>query len=505
MATTPSAAISGSDDRFPAPEFAETVLAPGFAHAQANHLGHLLQLHRAHGVMLAEQKLLTQAEIAALLQALDRTERELGERGPSTYTGEHEDMFFFVESQLRGHVGAETAGRLHTGRSRNDIDHTLFKMRFREELDRVSARLADLIDTAILRAEADKATIICAYTHGQPAQPSTYGHYLGAMIEALLRSAERLEQARAVVDLCPMGAAAITTTGFPLDRHRMAALLGFRDILRNSYGCIASADYTAGLFAALKVLALDLGRFAQDMAFWTSFEVGQLRFSDGFVQISSIMPQKRNPVPCEHMRLMASLCVGRCDAVMTALHNTPFTDMNDNEHEVHGQGYGALAMAERVMTLMAAVIRSATIDEARARGNIDSSYATITELADTLVRDEGLPFVQAHHVAADLARSMQSSGDTLASVAFATFSAIFAARAGREPRLAESRFREIVTPDHFIAVRKLPGGPAIEAVTESLVIYREAAARVRSRLAAHAAAQAEAAALLQSAMSQFRA
>ena len=97
-------------------------------------------------------------------------------------------------------------------------------------------------------------------------------------------------------------------------------------------------------------MALGLGRFAQDMAFWTSFEVGQLRFSDGYVQISSIMPQKRNPVPVEHLRLMASLCAGKCEAVLTALHNTPFTDMNDNEHEVHGQGYEAFAMAERVLT-----------------------------------------------------------------------------------------------------------------------------------------------------------
>ncbi|KAA2234854.1 argininosuccinate lyase [Salinarimonas soli] len=503
--TAPSSAFIGSDDRFPAPEFAEAVLGPGFAHAQAHHLAHLLQLHRAHGVMLAEQHLLTGEEITALLRALDATERGLMGRGPSPYTGEHEDMFFFVESELRRHVGVETAGRLHTGRSRNDIDHTLFKMRFRDELDRVTGRLADLIEAVIARAEADKATIICAYTHGQPAQPSTYGHYLGAVIEALLRSAERLEGARMIVDLCPMGAAAITTTGFPLDRHRMAALLGFRDILRNSYGCIASADYTAGLFCALKVLALDLGRFAQDMAFWTSFEVGQLRFSDGFVQISSIMPQKRNPVPCEHMRLMASLCVGRCDAVTTALHNTPFTDMNDNEHEVHGQGYAAFAIAERVLLLMAAVIRSASIDEARARANIERSYATITELADTLVREERLPFVQAHHVAADLARLMQAGGQTLSTVPYDTFSAAFAAIAGRAPTLTESRFRQIVTPDHFIAVRGLPGGPAPGAMADSLALYREAAARVRARLAAHAAARSEAEALLASAMSRFEA
>jgi argininosuccinate lyase len=301
-----------------------------------------------------------------------------------------------------------------------------------------------------------------------------------------------------------MGAAAITTTGFPLDRRRMAALLGFGDILRNSYGCISSCDYTAGLFAAVKVMALNLGRAAQDMAFWTSFEVGQLRFSDGFVQISSIMPQKRNPVPCEHMRLMASLCAGGCDAVLTALHNTPYTDMNDNEHEVHGHGYGALAMAERVLTLMNAVIRSLSVDEARARQNIERSFATITELADTLVRDEGLPFVKAHHVASALARELLASGETLSTVPYATFARIFERTAGHPPSLSDERFRHCVTPDHFIAVRKLPGGPAPEALAESLAVYRDGAAALRARLAAHAEAERRAAAVLAEAVGHWR-
>jgi argininosuccinate lyase len=463
-----------------------------------------MRLHRAHGVMLAEQGLLGTAEIAALLDALERTEGDLAARGPAAYTGEHEDMFFFVESELRRHVGAETAGRLHTGRSRNDIDHTLFKMKFKEELDALAKRLAGLIEALIARAERDAGTIILAYTHGQPAQPSTYGHYLGAIVEILLRDAERLEQARAVVDLSPMGAAAITTTGFPLNRARMAELLGFAGILRNSYGCIAASDYTAGVYSALKVLALNLGRVAQDMAFWTSYEVGQLRFSDGFVQISSIMPQKRNPVPVEHMRLMASLCAGRCEAVLTALHNTPFTDMNDNEHEVHGQGYQAFAMAERVLTLLAAVVASASIDETRARENIERSFATITELADTLVREEGIPFVQAHHVAANLARAMQARGEGLSSVPHASFAAIFEEATGRAPRLPEARFRHVVTPDHFVAVRTLPGGPAPSALAESLALYRDGAAALRDRLAAHRQSASRAEAALAAASARFR-
>jgi argininosuccinate lyase len=439
-----------------------------------------MQLHRAHGVMLAEQGLLTTGEISAILLALDSIEKELSARQePEAYTGEFEDMFFFVERLLAERTGPDTAGRLHTGRSRNDIDHTLFKLALIERLDSLTTRVLDVVATLIRRSRSEAGTLILAYTHGQPAQPSTFGHYLGALTETLLRDATRLLQARDVADLCTMGAAAITTTGFPLNRARMAELLGFRDYLLNSYGCIASSDYTAGVYAAMKVMALNLGRFAQDMGFWTAFEVGQLRFSDGYVQISSIMPQKRNPVPVEHLRLMSSLCMGKCDAVLTALHNTPFTDMNDNEHEVHAQGYEAFAMAERILTLLDGVLSSATINEARARANIDASYATITELADTIVREERLPFSVAHHVAGNLAKHLQKSGQTLSTVSYETFQHIFAEQAGRPPGLSEATFRHVVTPEHFIAVRKLPGGPAPEAMADSLAIYtaREADTR----------------------------
>jgi argininosuccinate lyase len=492
-----SVSFTGSDDRFPAPAYAETVLAPAFALSQRHHLRHLITLHRAHGVMLAEQGLLTAAEIAALLAALRDIEADLATRqGQEPYTGEHEDLFFFIEKQLSARTGPDVAGRLHTGRSRNDIDHTLFKLALRERLDVLAGLVLNVVDTLVSRARAEAGTLILAYTHGQPAQPSTFGHYLGALTEVLLRDTTRLMQAREVVDLSTMGAAAITTTGFPLDRARMAELLGFAGFQRNSYGCIAACDYTAGVYAAIKVMMLNLGRFAQDLAFWTSFEVGQLRFSDGYVQISSIMPQKRNPVPVEHLRLMASLGAGKCDCVLTALHNTPFTDMNDNEHEVHSQGYEAFAMAGRVLTLLDGVLASARIDEVRTRANIDRSFATITELADTLVRDEGLPFSQAHHVAALLARALQSGGETLSTVPHASFTECFRCVTDRAPDMSEAVFREVVSPEHFIAVRNLPGGPAPAAMAQSLDLYAEQAKMARALIASHVARQQAAQTLL---------
>ncbi|MGO4739633.1 argininosuccinate lyase [Bosea sp. 2KB_26] len=503
-ALTPDA-HSGSDDRFPAPVYARTVLAPGFAHSQTHHLAHLLRLHRAHGVMLAEQNLLTRTEAAAIFGALDTVERELTGAEPAAYTGEHEDLFFFIETKLAALIGKDVAGRLHTGRSRNDIDHTLFKLALRERLDALGLQLLDLIATLIRRSREEAGTLILAYTHGQPAQPSTYGHYLGAVIEVLLRDVTRLMQAREVVDLSTMGAAAITTTGFPLNRARVADLLGFPDFLRNSYGCIASSDYTAGVYSALRVLALNLGRFAQDLAFWTSFEVGQLRFSDGFVQISSIMPQKRNPVPVEHLRLMASLTAGKCDAVLLALHNTPFTDMNDNEHEVHGQGYEAFIMAERALSLLGGVFSSAKVDETRARANIEASYATITELADTLVRREKLPFAITHHVAAAMAKHLQATRQTLGTVPYAEFVALFRKVTDRDPVLTEAEFREAVTPEYFVSVRTLPGGPASAAIAESLSLYEAQAAEAQELIARHAARDAAAGKTLSGAIASFSA
>ena len=165
-------------------------------------------------------------------------------------------------------------------------------------LDDLLGAIAALLDVA----ESNRATLVVAYTHGQPAQPTTYGHYLGALVELLLRDVERLRQASRYPDLSSMGAAAITTSGFPLDRAAMAELLGFAEVQENAYGCIAANDYLTSVYGALQLVFVHLGRFAQDLNAWTAFEVGHLHVPDAYVQVSSIMPQKRNPVAVEHLQ-----------------------------------------------------------------------------------------------------------------------------------------------------------------------------------------------------------
>jgi argininosuccinate lyase len=398
---------------FPDPVYKRTVLSPLFEGALAHFVNPVRFINQAHLVMLHETGILNISSVKELAVALTDIDESL-DLASLQYTGEHEDYFFLVESELRVRVGADKAGMLHTARSRNDMDHTVFKMVLKQKGAQFVAHALALCESMLKKAQTERDTIIVAYTHGQPAQPTTYGHYLCAATEVLQRDIDRLQAAYKNLDHCPMGAAAITTSGFPIDRDRMAELLGFSSPLLNSYGCIASVDYITGWYSAVKLLFLHLGRVIQDMQFWSAFEVGQLYVPNSLVQISSIMPQKRNPVPVEHLRHLASVTCGRCDTIVNTMHNTPFTDMNDSEGEVQQAGYAVYDSGSRVLELLSALIEQCSINSERVKATSNKACITITELADTLVRQESLSFRQAHEIAADTAKAVITKGRSLA-------------------------------------------------------------------------------------------
>ncbi len=458
--------------RFPDPVYKETVLKPLFDGAKMHFIDGFRAIDRAHLVMLHETGILTGEQAGKIAEALAAIDREVDPEALQ-YTGEVEDFFFLIEKELKARLGPDLGGRLHTARSRNDIDHTLFKFNLRRYIDAAVEQALKLLAALIDAAEREKTTLIVAYTHGQPAQPSTFGHYLSAAIEMLIRDIERLFAARKIVDLSPMGAAAITTSGFPIDRKRMAELLGFAGPLQNSYSCIAGVDYITATYSALELMFLHLGRLIQDFQVWTSFEVGQLYVPNALVQISSIMPQKRNPVPVEHMRHLASQTVGRAQTVLTVMHNTPFTDMNDSEGETQVMGYQAFASGMRVLELMTSLVGQVRINGKRVAANLDRSCITITELADSLVRREALSFRQAHEIAADVARAVVAAEGALGTDGYGPFKQAFAAHAGRETMLDEAAFREIVSPEYFVSVRKRYGGPAEEPLNAAIAGYRD--------------------------------
>ncbi|MFN3844633.1 MAG: argininosuccinate lyase [Paracoccaceae bacterium] len=456
---------------FPHPVYARTVLEPLFEGVKLHHTDDLSAINCAHLVMLGEAGILTRDQTRAIARALRAIEDETDVTS-LRYTGEHEDYFFLVEAELKRRLD-DLGGMLHTARSRNDMDHTIFRRALIRRGQGLFAQVRALALALIAKAEAERATLIVAYTHGQPAQPTTFGHYLAAAIEVLLRDATRIDAALDQLEYCPMGACAITTSGFPIDRARMAGLLGFREPTLNSYGSIASVDYITALYSAIRLTFLHLGRLVQDLAFWSAFEVGQLRVPDSLVQISSIMPQKRNPVPIEHLRHLCSVTAGRCEMVVGTMHNTPFTDMNDSEGAVQEAGYAAFDSGGRALDLLAAFLPACAIDAARVAVNTDAACITITELADTLVRDDGLSFRQAHEIAARTARAAIAARKPLRD-AHAAFAEAFSAETGRAPRMAEPDFRSTVAPETFVARRDRPGGPAPAALAAAFASYRHA-------------------------------
>ena len=473
--------MAGSYDKFPADVYSEAVLAPDLEVYKEYFSESLHEINIAHCIMLSEQGLLNASETKSILQGLTSINSEKPYMDVE-FDGTFEDLFFLVERELGYRIGSEVAGKLHTGRSRNDMEHTMFRLQLRDRLTNLLKQYVSLLQQLIDRAERGVDEIVLLYTHGQPAQPSTFAHYLSAAIEFILNDIDRIKFAHNLVNMSPMGAAAITTSGFSLNRNRVAHLLGFPKIVENSYGAIANVDYITGSYSAIKLGCLHLGRFVQDLVTWTGFEVSQIKVPDGFVQISSIMPQKRNPVPLEHLRLKFSLAGGGADQIVNTMHNTPFADMNDSERETQATGFAVFDRLNKALPLLAGFVDSIEIDTASVSKRINQSMATITELADHLARTEGISFRLAHSVAHKLAYQALSLESSLDQLDFNVFVESFEEVVGVKPITNEKNFRKVCSPEHFISVRKIPGGPARATIKKSLKVYVKRLAETELRI-----------------------
>ena len=446
-------------DPFPAPIYAETVLSHNFEDAKKYFLGALLEIHYAHTRMLAGCSLLTREEESKLLAALDGLDRN--RIASARFDGTYEDLFFFIEGLLEEAAGRELAGKMHTARSRNDIAVTLYRMTARREILQIARAVADLRTVLLKFAAGHVLTVMPAHTHTQPAQPTTLAHYLLAAIEFLARDSARLQSAFARVNLSPMGAAAITTSGFPIDREATARFLGFDGLAENSYGAIASIDYITETAAVVAVAMVNIGKLVQDLLLWSTREFGYLRLSDAFVQTSSIMPQKRNPVALEHVRILASRALGEAQAVLTTAHNTPFGDVNDSEDDLQPLVFTMFADARRAVRLLAGALATAQVNAALMAERARRDFLTVTELADTLVRREGLSFREAHGLVAEAVRACGAYDDP-ASLAEAL------RKSRPELRLTREEIESCLDPESFVQVRNVIGGPAREQTSTSL-------------------------------------
>jgi argininosuccinate lyase len=473
------------------PEYVSQVLNENFEDAKILFLGPLMAIHYAHLVMLADRGIISTGDAHELREALDRV--SLADIRRTPYDGTCEDLFFYVERLLVGACGDDVAGRLHTARSRNDVDMTMYRMRLREQILLIGEAVIELRAALCDMAERHRQTLIAAQTHTQPAQPTTIAHYLLAVIEQLERDSRRLQAAYATTNRSPLGACAITGSGFPISRELTSALLGFDGPTGNTYGSIATVDYLLESVGAVNVLQVGLGRFVQDMLLWCTVEFGYLRLADGFVQASSIMPQKRNPVALEHARAIASKSVGQAAAVTAVVHNTPFGDIVDTEDDLQPLVAAVFRDALRAVTLVAASLRSAELDVARLGAHAAEGGTTLTELADHLARTHNVPFTTAHAIAA---RLMQARRDRPDAPLGAVLSTVSGDLLGVPLQYSDAQIADIMSPRHFVEVRTTPGGPAPVETTRALQESRQRLADDRVWLDARRAAVAGASAEL---------
>src|ERR1700728_926609 len=396
MSDVKKATAVGGLDTFPAPVYRRTVLEQIFENAKIYFLKPLLAIECAHTLMLAKEKIIPEASAARCLRGLQQLDVEQIRYEP--YEPDVEDLYFYIEKKLIELCGSEHAGRIRTARSRNDVDMTMYRMVLRSRTLTLLRSLLALREVVVRLAWDHRTSLITAYTHQQPAQPTTLGHYLMASVEWMERDTRRLQAAYSNLNRSPLGACAITGTGFPIDRDYTAALLGFEGLQLNSFGAIASVDYLTEACSALMVNMVNLGRFTQDLLLWSTAEFAYLTLCDAFVQVSSIMPQKRNPVALEHVRALASRALVHAQGVLTSLHNTPFADMNDAEDDLQPTAYNAFDDAARALDLAAGVLETARFDTKVMEDRAHSNFLTVTELADVLVRSSGISFRTAHEI-----------------------------------------------------------------------------------------------------------
>ncbi|MBI2835493.1 MAG: argininosuccinate lyase [Acidobacteria bacterium] len=450
-----------------APEYVKYVLNENFEDAKTLFLSPLMAIHYAHLAMLARQGIVSRPDARRLRDALDSISES--DVRAAAFDAGFEDLFCYLESLLAKTCGDDVAGRLHTARSRNDVDMTMYRMRQREFILGFLSSTFDLRRTFLDIAAEHRETVFPAHTHTQPAQPTTIAHYMLAAVEQLERDAVRLTAAYESTNRSPLGACAITGSGFPVDRQLTSDLLGFSGPTGNTYGSIATVDYLLESASAAAVTLAGVGRIVQDLLLWCTAEFEYLRLSEGFVQSSSIMPQKRNPVALEHARAIGSKALGQAIGIMLSVHNTPFGDIVDTEDDLQPLVFAMFRDATRAVKLVAATMRRAEFDAQRLRTRAAEGWITITELADTLTREHGLSFRAAHEIAARLIAFCRQHADVPLAAALALVSGEVA---GSPIRYADERLAELLSPEHFVRVRRTPGGPAPEETARAVTVSR---------------------------------
>ena len=417
---------------------------------------------QAHAAMLAQQGIITAEDAAAIKRGLEDIADDI-EDGRFGFSESLEDIHTNIEARLTERIG-EAARRLHTGRSRNDQVATDFKLYVRAAIDAINAQVKDLMQALAQRAAEHAATVMPGFTHLQTAQPVTFGHHLLAYVEMLSRDAGRLQDARKRLNECPLGAAALAGTSFPIDRFATAAALGFDRPTANSLDSVSDRDFALEFLSALSIMAMHLSRFAEEVIIWCSSPYRLIALSDAFTTGSSIMPQKRNPDAAELTKAKTGRIFGHLLGLLTVMKGLPMAyakDMQEDKEPV----FDAVDAITLCLAATAGMVRDMKADTARMAALAGSGFSTATDLADWLVRVLKMPFRDAHHVTGRIVRLAEERGVDISELELTEMQSV-------EPRITDEIFN-VLTVEASVASRRSYGGTAPENVAKAAAAWLE--------------------------------
>ncbi len=459
----------GRITRPPHPVLFKLLYEPGFADDQRLVLPHLLRIDAAHLVMLAHQRILPTDTVARLLavNASLRTRVDAGEpvfEPPPAHRG----LYLMYEQEYIHQLGGEVGGAAHVARSRNDINATVTRMRLRAQLLELLGDCEALRETLLSVARQHTRTLMSAFTHLQPAQPGTLGHYLAAVLSEFTRGTTWLASTYATVNRCPMGAAAGGGTSFSINPREVAQLLGFSEPFDNSVDAVASRDYVIQVLSALAMLGSTLTRLATDLQSWASMAYGFLDWPDELVSTSSIMPQKRNAFVLENIRGQAVYPAGALVNALMGMKNTAYANSVEVSGEAASHLWPALRALSKALRLMTLLLQHVEPRPERMREFLVDADTTMTALADYLVARHGLAFRTAHDVVGRYVAQKPAGALPPMAELKTHLEGLLTQATSRQFTLDEGELARALAPEDCMHMAAYGGGPAPQTVLEHL-------------------------------------
>ena len=417
---------------------------------------------RAHAAMLAATGIVSDSDAKAMREGLLTVLSEI-EGGTFEFSTALEDIHMNVEARLKEIIG-DAAGRLHTGRSRNDQVATDFKLWVRDQLDATETGLLALIDALLTQAEAGADWVMPGFTHLQTAQPVTWGHHMMAYVEMFGRDLSRVRGARARMNECPLGAAALAGTSFPIDREMTAKALGFDRPAANSLDAVSDRDFALEFLSTASICAMHLSRMAEELVIWSSAQFRFVALSDRFSTGSSIMPQKKNPDAAELIRAKIGRIFGANVALMTVMKGLPLAyskDMQEDKEQV----FDAADTLMLALAAMEGMVRDMSANRDNLEAAAGSGFSTATDLADWLVRVLNMPFRDAHHVTGSLVALAEGKGCDLPDLSLANMQSVHGD--------IDASVYDVLGVHNSVASRSSYGGTAPEQVRAQIARWKE--------------------------------